>query len=202
MQGWRLVGAASVILVAVQAALLGLTGTEEAGLRTAVRASARVSFAIFLCVYLAAPVHRLWPSRASRWLLRNRRYVGVSFAVAHGLHAVDIGLLALLLGDAFRIDPVVFYGGGLAYVLLAAMVLTSFDRSADWLGPRRWKALHRAGIHYLWFIFALDWTPLAFQKPAYLPLALASWTALGLRVAAWRARRGAGAIAPAPARAS
>ena len=184
MKGWRLVGAASVALVALQIALLALAGSDEAGLRTAVRASARVSFAIFLCAYVAAPAHRLWRTRATRWLLRNRRYVGVSFAVAHGLHALDLALLALLLGDAFTVEPVVLYGGGLAYVLLAAMVLTSFDRSAAWLGPRRWKALHRTGIHYLWFIFALDWTPLAFQKPAYVPLALASWAALGLRVAA------------------
>ena len=40
------------------------------------------------------------------------------------------------------------FGGGLAYVLLAAMTATSFDRSARWLGPRRLQinGLYRHGF--------------------------------------------------------
>jgi DMSO/TMAO reductase YedYZ heme-binding membrane subunit len=197
MQGWRIVGIAAPLLVALQVAFFAAWGTDEAGVRAAIRASARVSFAIFLLVYLAGPARTFWRGDRTRWLLRNRRHLGVSFAIAHFLHLLDIALLGVLLGDAFHIEPAVLYGGGLAYLLLLLMTLTSFDRSARWLGPRRWKLLHRAGIHWLWFIFTvLDWTPKAFESPGYLPLALAGWGALGLRVAAWRARR---AAAPAPA---
>lgn len=203
LQGWRIVGIASVLLVALQFALFALAGTDEAGIRTAIRVSARVSFAIFLLAYLAAPARHFWRTPATAWLLRNRRHVGVSFAVAHVLHLFDIALLALLQGAAFQIEPAVLFGGGLAYLLLAAMLATSFDRSARWIGPRRWKALHRTGLHWLWAVFTVfDWTPLAFESPAYLPLALAGWGALGLRVAAWRARRSVTAAAPATVRAS
>jgi DMSO/TMAO reductase YedYZ heme-binding membrane subunit len=202
MQGSSLVGVASLALVALHFALFAWGGTEEPGVRMVVRASARASFAIFLLAYLARPARQLWPSPFTRWMSRNRRYLGVSFAVAHGLHGLDIALLALLLGDGFVVEPATLVGGGFAYVLLAAMALTSFDRSARWLGPRRWKALHRFGIHYLWFIFAQNWTAAAFQSIGYLPLALASWGALGVRFAAWRARRGVGTGAAAPARAS
>jgi DMSO/TMAO reductase YedYZ heme-binding membrane subunit len=201
MQGWSLVGVASLALVALQVGLFAWGGTEEPGVRMLVRASARVSFAIFLLAYIARPARQLSPTPATRWLARNRRYVGVSFAVAHGLHGLDIALLGLLLGDGFVVLPATLYGGGLTYVLLAAMALTSFDRTARWLGPRRWKTLHRIGIHTIWFIFAQNWTALAFQSPGYLPLALASWGALGIRIAAWRARRGVDAGAPAPAHA-
>jgi sulfoxide reductase heme-binding subunit YedZ len=202
LQGWRIVAIASVALVAIQIALLS-AGTDEAALRQAVRVSARVSFAIFLCVYVARPARCFWPGPATRWLLRNRRYLGVSFAAAHFLHLFDIGLLALLLGDGFVVDPVVLAGGGLAYLLLAAMTLTSFDRTARWLGPRRWKLLHRAGLYWLWFIFVVfDWTPKAFESPGYLPLALVGWGALGLRIAAWRSRRGAAASGAATVRAN
>lgn len=203
LQGWRIVGIACALLVALQLALFALAGADEAGIRTAIRVSARVSFAIFLLAYVAAPARQFWRTPATAWLLRNRRHVGVSFAVAHFLHLFDIALLALLLGDAFRMEAAVLYGGGLAYVLLTAMTLTSFDRSARWLGPRRWKLLHSTGLHWLWTVFTVfDWTPLAFESPAYLPLALAGWGALGLRVAAWRVRRGAAAAAPATVRAS
>jgi DMSO/TMAO reductase YedYZ heme-binding membrane subunit len=186
-QGWPLVGVASAALVALHLVWFAWAGTDEAGLRMVVRASARVSFAIFLLAYLARPARQLWPTPATRWLQRNRRHLGVSFAVAHGLHGLDILLLARQLGAAFELNLVTLVGGGLAYVLLAAMTLTSFDRSARWLGPRRWKLLHRVGIHYLWFIFAQNWTGAALQSPFYLPFALASWGALGIRIAAWRA---------------
>jgi hypothetical protein len=200
LQGWRIVGIASAALVTLQLLLLVLAGTDEAGLRAAVAISARVSFTLFLLPYLAAPLRRLWPTPATRWLLRNRRYLGVSFAVAHFLHLLDIVLLAELLGDSFEIDSATLYGGGLAYALLAAMTATSFDRTARWLGPRRWKWLHRAGLHWLWFIFAQSYTARAVVEGGllWIALALAVWGALGVRIAAWRARRRA-PEAPSPA---
>lgn len=196
-QGWPLVGVASAALLALQIAILAIAGTEEPGLRELVRVSARASFSIFLLVFVARPSRVFWPGRFTRWLVRNRRQLGVSFAVAHFLHLFDIALLALLLGDGFEISPVTLFGGGLAYVLLAAMTATSFDGSARWLGPRRWKRLHRAGLYWLWVIFAQSYTFGALQKPVDIPLALAVWGALALRIAAWRARR---ASAAEPAR--
>ena len=193
-QGWPLVGVTSAALLALQ---LAVAGTDEAGLRELVRVSARASFAIFLLVFVARPSRVFWRGSFTRWLVRNRRQLGVSFAVAHFLHLGDIALLALLLGDGFETSSATLYGGGLAYVLLAAMTATSFDRSARWLGPRRWKLLHRAGLYWLWFIFAQSWTFSALKYPGYVPLALAAWGALALRIAAWRARR---AVAAEPVR--
>ena len=196
-QGWPLVGVASAALVALQIAMLASAGTDEPGLRELVRVSVRVSFAIFLLVFAARPARVFWPGPFTRWLVRNRRQLGVSFAVAHFLHLGDVALLGLLLGDGFTVSPLTLYAGGLSYVLLAAMTATSFDRSARWHGPRRWKLLHRAGLYLLWIIFAQNWTFSALKVPGYVPLALAAWGALALRIAAWRARR-ASAAAPAP----
>lgn len=188
-QGWRLVGVASAALVASQALLFAAGGTDEAGLRLLVAVSARISVVLFLLVFVAAPARRFWANETTRWMLRNRRYLGVSFGVAHFIHLFDIVLLATLLGNAFEMNAATLYGGGLAYVLLAAMMATSFDRSAHWLGPRYWKWLHRAGLYWLWFIFMQSYTGRAVQMPEYIPLAAAVWGALGLRIAAWRASR-------------
>ena len=159
----------------------------------------RVSFLVFALVYAAAPLRRLYPSPATRWMLSNRRYLGVSFAWAHGLHGLAIALLALLLGDAFEVEAATALGGGLAYVLIAAMALTSFDRTARWLGPRRWALLHRAGLHWLWFIFALNWTASLSVSLAYLPFAVLIWGLAVLRLAALRARRSSGQLVADPA---
>lgn len=37
------------------------------------------------------------------------------------------------------------------------MTAASFDPSAAWLGPRRWRRLHLCGLHYLWFVFLLTY---------------------------------------------
>lgn len=190
MSGWRVFWLLAALETAVFAVALYGFGTDEAGLRALVRLTVRVSFTVFIAVYSAAPLRRLFPSPATRWLLRNRRYLGVSFAWAHGLHAVAIALLALLLGDGFEADTTTLVGGGLGYLLTAAMAATSFERTARWLGPRRWGLLHRAGLHWLWFIFALNWTGAAITvSPIYLPFAAVTWVAAGLRLAALRACR-------------
>ncbi|WP_204319705.1 hypothetical protein, partial [Klebsiella pneumoniae] len=70
-------------------------------------------------------------------------------------HLVAIVLLA-------RRDPLLFWrlttignivSGGLAYLFIAAMAATSFDRSAAWIGPRAWRQLHWTGGHYIWISF-------------------------------------------------
>ncbi len=199
MHGWRVFWLLAALESALFAGALFGFGTDEAGLRGLVRLTVRVSFSVFIVVYAAAPLRKLFPSPTTSWLLRNRRYLGVSFAWAHGLHALAIALLALLLGDAFEVEPATIVGGGLGYLLTAGMALTSFDRTARWLGPRRWALLHRAGLYWLWFIFALNWTAASLATSRfYLPFAALTWGAAALRLAALRAHRRAAAPIPHP----
>jgi hypothetical protein len=41
--------------------------------------------------FVAAPLHRLWRTDLSQWLVQNRRFLGLSMAVSHGFHGVTIG---------------------------------------------------------------------------------------------------------------
>lgn len=187
-RGWRIVAASTLLLLCAFGAVVSVYGTDEHGIRVLVRATARLSFLFFLPVFVASSLRRLWPSPATRWLLANRRYLGLSFFVAHLLHLNAIFLLSTLLGDAFRVSPVTLVGGGFAYALITAMALTSSDRAVRWLGPRRWSALHRFGIRYVWLIWLLQWLGRSIESPAYLPLLLLTLAALGVRIAARRAR--------------
>jgi hypothetical protein len=200
MNGWGVFWLLAALETAVFAAALIGFGVDEAGLRALVRLTVRVSFLVFVVVYVASPLRRLFPSPATRWVARNRRYLGVSFAWAHALHALAIALLVLLLGDGFETSASTLVGGGLGYLLTAGMAATSFDRSARWLGPQRWALLHRAGLYWLWFIFALNWTGATIETSlSYLPLAALTWGAAGLRLAALLARRRGAAPIPSPA---
>ena len=188
MKGWRIVGAASFLLMVAFGAVVSIYGTDEQGLRMLVRTTARLSFLLFLAVYLASSARRLWPNDVTKWLLVNRRYLGVSFFVAHGLHLDAILMLDTLLGDALVTDALTLLGGGLVYLLITAMALTSSDRAVRWLGAKRWGTLHRVGIHYVWAIWLLQWLPMGFMSPIYGLFLLLTLAALGVRIAARRSR--------------
>jgi DMSO/TMAO reductase YedYZ heme-binding membrane subunit len=196
VNGWRVFWLLAVVTTTAFVVSIQTFGTEESGIRALVRVTARASFAIFVPVYLASPLRRLWPSATTRWALRNRRYLGVSFAWAHGLHLLAIVMLALLLGDAFESEVPTIVVGGAAYLLMFGMAATSFDRSARWLGPQRWKLLHRSGLHLLWLVFAISFSGRATTSSLYLTLAILVWGMAGVRAAAHLTRR---AASPHPA---
>lgn len=197
-RGWPVFGALFLFSVACVAAALLAYGTGEAGIRAVIRATARIAVVFFCTAFATSSVAALWPGPRTRWLLLNRRYLGVSFAAVHFLHLLAIIALGRASAE-FRteVDAVTVIGGGLAYVFIAAMTLTSFDRTALWLGRRAWTILHKTGAYYVWLLFLQSYAPRALQSPAYVPVTTLLLLALGLR---WAARRSAGDLADRPAR--
>jgi len=196
LSGWPLVGWCSVALVTLFGALLAWFGTGEDGVRSVVRHSAQTSLLLFSSAFVASAAYREWPSPATRWMLTNRRYLGVSFAVSHFLHLLALVALARV-STAFvdGLKAVTIVGGGTAYLFIGAMVATSFDRAAAWLGARAWRRLHTAGVYYIWFIFLQSYVPRALQNPAYVPFVVIMLGTLGLRILALVARRQRVAVA-------
>jgi len=175
-------------------------GGTEACLRRIIRGTAQVGAPLFAAAFAARPLHQLRGSRVSRWLLRNRRVLGLSFAIAHFTH---LGALAGLgwgcCPEPFRsdLDPLTLGVGGLAYFLLAAMTLTSFDRPAAWLGAHRWKLLHRLGSYVLGLVLLANYLELVIGEGRGTLQALSLAAAFALRAGA-RARpvRRARVVAP------
>lgn len=200
MNGWPIVGWATLALLAMIAGLLVTFGTDEPGVRVVIRATARTSFTLFLAAFVASALRRAWRTRATAWLLANRRQLGVAFAVSHVLHLLAIFALYDWSLRRFFVETGVtaVVVGGLGYAFVLAMAATSFDRTAAWLGPRRWHRLHTAGMYYLWGVFAVSYVPRALlESPAYAPLALAAIAGLVLRVRYRRRRTAAGESRPA-----
>ncbi|MEN8162216.1 MAG: ferric reductase-like transmembrane domain-containing protein [Myxococcota bacterium] len=158
-RGWPLTGWITVGLVLMCALVLGAAGTGEEGIRMWIRATARSSALLFLAAFLARPARQLWRSGTTAFLLRNRRYVGVSMAVSHAIHAAGIVWLSVAHPSAYEADVVTLVGGGLAFAFLAAMAATSSDAAVARLGRARWQLLHRTGAWYVWLIFAFTFVP-------------------------------------------
>jgi methionine sulfoxide reductase heme-binding subunit len=167
-QGWRLVAAVAAVLSLMAAGLL-LASPDVAGIRSVIRWTARTSLVLFLLTFIASAAWRRWPGPWTRWQLRNRRYLGLSFAVSHGLHLIAILAFAHLAPAAFdqASNPSTRFVGEIGYAFVFAMTATSFDTTAAWLGPRAWKILHRTGAWYLWLVFLLSYLSRAVHHPQY-----------------------------------
>ncbi|MCC5887800.1 MAG: hypothetical protein JJT88_15300 [Gammaproteobacteria bacterium] len=148
---WPIVLTALGAFVLIVAICLAAFGPGEAALQHITRYSARLSFLIFILVLVTGAVATLWPTPLTRWLRRQRRYLGLAFALAHFCHLSALLWLFRHLGASM--DLVTMLGGGLAYLLIGLMVLTSNDYAVRKLGAKRWRALHLSGLTYVWLIF-------------------------------------------------
>lgn len=183
-EGWRITGLAALAVAAMAVAILLVGGYDERGLHLVIRSTAQTSFVLFLSAFAATSLVKLWPSRFSKWLRRNRRYVGVSFAASHLLHAAAIIALASLTGGASLRETSAgeLAGGGMAYAFILVMAATSSDKAVSWMGPRRWSLLHTIGMYYIWMIFMFSYGARATVSIYYAPLALLLLAAMGMRL--------------------
>jgi DMSO/TMAO reductase YedYZ heme-binding membrane subunit len=84
------------------------------------------------------------------------------------------------------VDTLTLVLGGIAYAFIFAMAATSFDRTAAWIGARRWKVLHTVGSYYIWLIFLRVFTMSAGEDPRYwLGVAILGTVMLLKIVARW-----------------
>jgi DMSO/TMAO reductase YedYZ heme-binding membrane subunit len=189
--GWTLVVGIGLTQLAVVSTALLLDGSGEEGLRTGIRWTARSACLLLLPVFAASSLNTVWRSTASKWLLRNRRYLGLGLALAMAVHLGLIATLARAAPVSFRrgLAASTVAGGGVGYLMLTLMVVTSFDRAAGWLGRAHWRRLHVAGMYLLWGIFVFSYVPRAVVAPAYVLLVAPLAAVLGLRVTAWWRRR-------------
>ncbi|MGE3689936.1 MAG: hypothetical protein AB7F98_01000 [Novosphingobium sp.] len=154
--------------------------------RLATAYTARVGFPMLMVTFAARPLFQLWPNTFTRALLRDRRWWGLGFAVCHTFH-----LLALITYfNAINQTPPLYtiIGGGAAYVLMFAMVLSSNNAVQRGMG-RWWKRLHKTGIWYLWAIFALSYLArfgAGEELAVAIPYSLVLLATLTLRIATWR----------------
>jgi DMSO/TMAO reductase YedYZ heme-binding membrane subunit len=175
MRGWSVTFVVSAILVAMVVATVALGGGGEESWHAAIRATARTSVALFLLAFTASALRRVMP-----WLLANRRYLGVSFAVSHALHLGAI----LVVASRWPRAPIVVVGnapGMAAYAFILAMAVTSSDRAVAWLGARRWRVVHTVGLYVIWAAFFFTYLPHARADRAYWPIVALLAIALVLR---------------------
>jgi sulfoxide reductase heme-binding subunit YedZ len=189
-EGWRLFALLALTLLALSIWIAGMRGFEVEGVRMVIRFTARTSLLLFCLAFSAAALARLWPNAATRWLRRNRRYVGVSFAASHAIHAAAILAFAVMdpAGYAAATSLASYIFGGIGYAFIIALTATSFDRTAAAIGARAWRSLHLAGGYYLLFQFMVSFGKRIPDMPLYALFLVPLIAAFALRMLAMAPR--------------
>lgn len=187
IEGKKLFIPVALVLYGFVFSQLDAAGGYVAGLPRVMAPTADMAFVLFFFAFTASSLMRLAPGPGPKYLMRNRRYIGLSFALVHFTHAVLV-LSNLALTDATR--PLgVLAVGALAYVFLGLMTLTSNNASVRKLGAKRWKRLHKVGSYYIWAIFtvtSLGRVPESGASFATLWIPTLCVLALLLRIAAYQ----------------
>jgi len=131
-------------------------GPSDDILRTLLRATARISFSLFVVTFSASSLDALLDRPFTDWLRSNRRYLGLSFGGVHLIHGALVWTLAsrshggdlTALARAWQVAA-----GMVVYGLIVVMMATSNDAAVRQLGPARWRRLHRIGIWALFLVF-------------------------------------------------
>jgi methionine sulfoxide reductase heme-binding subunit len=176
----NLIFLAVIVLTALSMLLAPVVADPADHYGYGLRVTARIAFAFFMLAYVARPWVQMFGN--GRWLVRNRRYLGLAAAFAHSVHFVYIVLYFRQTGEV--IEPITIIFGGLAYVIFWMMAATSNNFSMRLMG-RWWKRLHTFGMHYIWVIFFQSWVGGALELVWYWAFVIVAIGGLGLRIRTW-----------------
>ena len=101
IEKWRIAALTTVGIGVCALLILAVSGLNEDNLRLLLRVTARSSLLLFLLAFGATSMHLVLRNSATAWTLKNRRYLGVSFAISHFIHLGFIVWLAMVYPEPF-----------------------------------------------------------------------------------------------------
>jgi methionine sulfoxide reductase heme-binding subunit len=140
-------------LIASVANLLGLPDADfhsARGMSPIIVRAVQYALPLFLVAFTASSLAALWPSAGTRWLLANRRYIGLAFAFAMAWHFSFVAYRIWTFGNPLNAKATALDVIGLISLLL--LTLTSFRSVARHLSRPNWRRLHKTGVYVIWLV--------------------------------------------------
>jgi hypothetical protein len=169
--------------------LLQLDIHSARGLEAFIIFSVRCALPLFIVAFTASSLKVLWPCRATRWLLANRRYFGLGFAAGMAWHLSFVAYSFYLFGN--RLNAIVLAADAVGAAFLLLLTVTSFRFVSRHMKLRNWRRLHRLGVYAIWLLALYIYQGIArADRDAlhilFLAILIGAWL---LRVAAWAKTR-------------
>ena len=190
---WRLFWFISIPMSMVMFVKMMNTDLSSApGVSQMISFSVRWAVPFIYLVVAASAIQKLYPGPMSLWLRRNRKYIGLCFAVAMAWQGLFIFMMSNFYRD-YYFEEIYFFRdeleGSTGYIFLVAMVLTTFQFTRNQMSPAQWRLVHLSGMYFLWaYPFSVYWWSLHYyEHPQAIDYVFywAGFLAFGLRIAAW-----------------
>ena len=203
---WKLFWLVSIPMSAMMLVeMMGVDMSEAAAVSHLISFSVRFAVPIIFLVVATSSLQILFPGPVPMWLLLNRKYIGLCFAVAMAWQ----GLFIFIMSNFFREHyfEEIFYlrdelEGSTGYIFLTAMVVTSFKFGRQYLNAKQWKLLHKTALYFLFaYPFSVYWWNLSYYENPQPLDHVYYWfgfLAFALRIAAWGKKRRQVALRNAP----
>ena len=194
---WNLFWLISIPMCTIMViAMMGVDMSTGSGVSEMIGFAVRWAVPFIYLVVAISSIQILFPGPLSIWLMRNRKYIGLCFAVAMAWQGLFIFIMSYFFHDYYYADVYLFRDeieGSIGYIFLPAMVVTSFNFGRQYLNSKQWKLLHKSGIYFLWaYPFSVYWWGLSYyENPVPLDYVYywSGFLAFALRIAAWGKQR-------------
>ena len=159
---WNLFWLISIPMCTIMViAMMGVDMSTGSGVSEMIGFAVRWAVPFIYLVVAISSIQILFPGPLSMWLMRNRKYIGLCFAVAMAWQGLFIFIMSYFFHDYYYADVYLFRDeieGSIGYIFLPAMVVTSFNFGRQYLNSKQWKLLHKSGIYFLWaYPFSVYW---------------------------------------------
>lgn len=144
-----------IIITIVLATLIFSHGFDLNTIYKYLRVTGRLMLVTFLISFGSSTAYYFLPNRLNYWILKYRKYIGISFAVFIVNHFIGLFLKFLYDPPFFINDTTIpeFIFGIVALVSAGTMALTSSDKAMNKIGHKKWKQLHTVCGNYILFAF-------------------------------------------------
>ncbi len=194
---WRLFWLISVPMsLVIVIEMLGADISTGPGVSTMIGYSVRFAVPFIFLVVAASSVQILFPGPFPMWWLRNRKYLGLCFAVAMAWQGTFILIMSVFFREYYFEEIYLLRDeleGSIGYIFLPAMVVTSFHFGRKYLSSTQWKLLHKSGIYFLFaYPFSVYWWNLSYYEnpqPIDYVFYWSGFLAFTARIAAWGKKR-------------
>ena len=198
INGWRLFAVIAAVITAFMLLRLGSTDfSSPQDLSAMIQYSVRWAVPFIFLVIATSALFKLFPNHLTRWLFRNRRYLGLCFAVAMAWQGAFIFIVSFshsahYYGEIYLLRDEL--EGSSGYLFLAAMTLTSFGFFRRRISAEQWRFLHLSGVSFLWaYPFSVYWWNVFYYQTQHWfdwLFYMLGYTAFALRILAWGKERG------------
>ena len=195
---WRLFWLISIPMsIAMVITMIGADMSTVLGVRTMIQFSVRWAVPIIFLVVAISSIQILFPGQIPSWLLRNRKYIGMCFAVAMAWQGMFIFIMSNFYREYYFETVYLLRDeleGTIGYIFLAAMVVTSFNFGRKHFNSMQWKLLHKSAVYFLFaYPFSVYWWNFSYYYGSPVPLDYVyywgGFLAFALRIAAWGKKR-------------